>query len=187
MYLNNAPRGLFIELAFDARLLEEESFMKFAPIFRVCRRPTKSRKRDAGVTLIEMMVVLVIIAVVAAMIVPNVVGRPDEARVTVAQTDLRSIESALELYRLDNRVYPTTSQGLAALVEAPTAPPVPDRFPTEGYLDAMPEDPWGNLYIYRSPGQSRPFDLVSLGADGRPGGENVNADIMLGNRQSVSN
>ncbi|MHA7875822.1 type II secretion system major pseudopilin GspG [Roseivivax sp.] len=151
------------------------------------RRPRRRRDRQAGVTLIEMMVVLVIIAVVAAMIVPNVVGRPDEARVTVARTDLRSIESALELYRLDNRVYPTTSQGLAALVEPPTAPPVPENFPAEGYLDAMPEDPWGNDYSYRSPGQSRPFDLMSLGADGRPGGEDVNADILLNDRQSASN
>ncbi|WP_152461434.1 type II secretion system major pseudopilin GspG [Roseivivax sp. THAF30] len=145
----------------------------------------RARHPESGVTLIEMMVVLVIIAVVAAMIVPNVVGRPDEARATVAETDLRSIESALELYRLDNRVYPTTAQGLAALVERPSAPPVPETFPAEGYLDTMPEDPWGNAYVYRSPGQSGAFDLISLGADGRPGGDAVNADIGRGARQEA--
>ncbi len=139
---------------------------------------------DAGVTLIEMMVVLVIIAVVAAMIVPNVIGRPDEARMTVAETDLRSIAGALELYRLDNRVYPTTSQGLAALVEAPTAPPVPENWAADGYISVMPQDPWGNAYIYRSPGQTGAFDLVSLGADGRPGGDGVNGDITLPDRRA---
>jgi general secretion pathway protein G len=126
-----------------------------------------------------MMVVLVIIAVVAAMVVPNVIGRPDEARVTVAETDLRSIAGALELYRLDNRVYPSTAQGLAALVERPTVPPEPVNWATGGYLSTMPQDPWGSEYVYRSPGQTGTFDLISLGADGAPGGEGVNADIPL--------
>lgn len=142
---------------------------------------------EAGVTLIEMMVVLVIIAVVAAMIVPNVIGRPDEARVTVAQTDLRSISSALELYKLDNRTFPTTSQGLAALVDRPSSAPVPENWASGGYLDSLPQDPWGTEYIYRSPGQSGPFDLVSLGADGRPGGDGVNGDIALSDTRSASN
>lgn len=151
---------------------------------------TKLRRRsgrdpEAGVTLIEMMVVLVIIAVVAAMIVPNVIGRPDEARVTVARTDLRTISSALELYRLDNRTYPTTAQGLAALVERPTSAPVPQSWSSSGYLDSLPEDPWGNAYIYRSPGQVGAFDLVSLGADGRPGGDGVDSDIPLDDRTSA--
>lgn len=136
----------------------------------------KQPRRDAqaGVTLIEMMVVLVIIAVVAALIVPNVIGRPDEARVTVARTDIRSISSALELYRLDNRGYPTTSQGLEALVRAPADAP---NWASGGYLSDLPTDPWGNPYLYRAPGEAAPFDLVSLGADGAPGGEGTNADI----------
>ncbi|OWU84958.1 hypothetical protein ATO6_10155 [Oceanicola sp. 22II-s10i] len=137
--------------------------------------------------MIEMMVVLVIIAVVAAMIVPNVIGRPDDARVTVAQTDLRSISGALELYYLDNRTYPTTAQGLAALVDRPASAPVPQNWAAGGYLDTLPQDPWGNEYIYRSPGQGGAFDLVSLGADGRPGGDGVNGDIPLGDQRSAKN
>jgi len=136
---------------------------------------------EAGVTLIEMMVVLVIIAVVAAMVVPNVIGRPGEARVTVAQTDIRSIASALELYRLDNRAYPTTSQGLEALVRKPSSAPVPAHWADGGYVIDLPRDPWDNAYVYRSPGNSGGYDLVSLGADGRPGGEGVDADIARSN------
>ena len=143
-------------------------------VARRCRAP---RSPDAGVTLIEMMVVLVIIAVVAAMVVPNVIGRPDEARVAVARTDIRSIASALELYRLDNRDYPSTAQGLAALVERPVAPPAPPNWVEGGYLADLPQDPWGNPYLYRAPGDTGPFDLVSLGADGAPGGDGVDADI----------
>ena len=140
-----------------------------------------ARKPDAGVTLIEMMVVLVIIAIVAAIVVPNVIGRPDEARVAVARTDIRAIGSALELYRLDNRTYPTTSQGLAALVERPASPPEPSNWAAGGYLDAVPQDPWGDVYVYASPGRDEAgFDLVSLGADGAPGGEGVDADIVHG-------
>ena len=153
----------------------------------MARKKQVRRGGDAGVTLIEMMVVLVIIAVIAAMIVPNVIGRPDEARATVAETDMRSIASALELYRLDNRTYPTTSQGLEALVNAPTSAPVPQNWAADGYIGAMPQDPWGNAYIYRSPGQTGAFDLVSLGADGRPGGDGVNGDISLDDRQQATN
>ncbi len=138
------------------------------------------RRADAGVTLIETMVVLVIIAVVAAIIVPNVIGRPDEARVAVAQTDIRSIASALELYRLDNRTYPTSSQGLDALVNKPGSAPVPDNWVEGGYLAALPADPWGTAYLYRSPGDAGGFDLISMGADGQPGGDGVNADIAHG-------
>ena len=159
-------------------------------LFDACRgrmaRRARKRRTDAGVTLIEMMVVLVIIALVAAIIVPNVIGRPDEARSTVAQTDIRAIGSALELYRLDNQVYPTTAQGLKALAERPTAPPEPRNWVAGGYLQSVPVDPWGHDYLYRSPGDTGPFDLVSLGADGTPGGDGVNADIVHGARQ-VSN
>ena len=144
--------------------------------------PVKPRERDpeSGVTLIEMMVVLVIIAIVAALIVPNVIGRPDEARVTVARTDIRTIASSLEMYRLDNRRYPTTTQGVEALVARPVSPPVPPNWASGGYLAQVPVDPWGNPYVYRSPGDGAPFDLVSLGADGQPGGEGVDADIAHG-------
>lgn len=140
-------------------------------------RKKAARDKESGVTLIEMMVVLVIIAVVAALIVPNVIGRPDEARVTVARTDVRTIASSLEMYRLDNRTYPVTSQGLGALVERPVSPPTPTNWPAGGYLPDLPTDPWGNAYIYRSPGENAPFELMSLGADGQPGGDGVNADI----------
>ena len=144
----------------------------------------KRRDPQSGVTLIEMMVVLVIIAVVAAMVVPNVIGRPDEARVTVAQTDLRAIAGALELYRLDNRTYPNTMQGLSALVERPTLAPEPVSWASGGYLTVMPQDPWGGIYVYRFPGTEGRFDLTSLGADGQPGGSGVNADIQLGTVQA---
>lgn len=148
--------------------------------FRRPRHAGESRARESGVTLIEMMVVLVIIAIVAALIVPNVIGRPDEARVTVARTDVRTIASSLEMYRLDNRVYPTTAQGLEALVVRPTVPPVPPAWSAGGYLAQVPVDPWGRPYEYRSPGERGAYDLMSLGADGRPGGEGVDADISAG-------
>lgn len=152
---------------------------------RCCRPSRAGRAGDAGVTLIEMMVVLVIIAVVAAMVIPNVIGRPDEARVTVVRTDLRSIAGALEMYRLDNRLYPTTEQGLAALVQRPGNAPVPENWAAGGYLTSMPADPWGTDYIYRSPGEIGAFDLISLGADGQRGGEGVNADIIHGTELSA--
>lgn len=148
-------------------------------------KPIPRRSGDAGVTLIEMMVVLVMISVVAAIIVPNVIGRPDEARASVAQTDLRSIASALELYRLDNRTYPTTGQGLAALVEPPVSPPIPRNWAQNGYLTTLPQDPWGNPYVYQSPGTAGGFDLISLGADGTAGGEGTSSDIVLGGRQTA--
>lgn len=152
-------------------------------ITRAARRlalRARRRRPDAGVTLIEMMVVLVIIAVVAAMVVPNVIGRPDQARATVARSDLQSIAGALEIYRLDNRTYPSTAQGLSALVAPPSLPPQPVNWASGGYLSAMPQDPWGGDYIYRSPGQTGRFDLISLGADGQPGGSGVDSDIVFG-------
>ena len=140
------------------------------------------RDREAGVTLIEMMVVLVMIAVVAALIVPNVIGRPDEARVTVAETDMRTVAGALQLYRLDNGRYPSTAQGLAALAERPISAPLPRTWPEGGYLTEIPVDPWGTPYVYRA--EASEFDLVSLGADAAPGGEGVAADIPLRKRQA---
>lgn len=135
-----------------------------------------------GFTLIEMIVVLAIIGVMALIIVPNVIGRPDQARVTVAKTDLRTISAALKIYRLDNGDYPTTEQGLAALVSPPTTPPQAMNWPTDGYLPAVPVDPWGNPYAYRSPGERGLFDLMSLGKDGQPGGEKLDADLSAADR-----
>ena len=138
---------------------------------------------DAGLTLIEMIVVLAIIALVAALIVPSVIGRPDAARVTVAEADLKSIGAALRMYRLDNGDYPTTEQGLAALATRPTTPPVPANYPADGYLPRTPSDPWGRPYVYRSPGEGGAgFDLRSLGRDGKPGGVGVDADLTDGGR-----
>lgn len=145
-------------------------------------RPGHPRQRaitdsQAGLTLIEMIVVLAIIALVAALIVPNVIGRPDEARVTVAKTDLRTISAALKMYRLDNGDYPTTEQGLAALSRKPTTEPLPRNWSGEGYLAQVPVDPWGRPYAYQYPGSTGGFDLSSLGKDGKPGGEGLDADL----------
>ena len=150
--------------------------------------PQKRRKRcrDAGVTLIEMMVVLVIIAIVAALVVPNVIGRPDEARVAVAGADLRTVAASLEMYRLDNRTYPTTSQGLQALVQRPSEAPLPANWMAGGYLPDVPSDPWGKAYLYESPADTAPYALTSLGADGTPGGEGVDADIRLGGAMTTA-
>ena len=137
---------------------------------------------EAGLTLIEMIVVLAIIALIAGLIVPNVIGRPDEARVTVASTDLRTVSAALKMYRLDNADYPTTEQGLQALVTRPTTAPVPRSFPEEGYLSEVPRDPWDRPYVYRNPGGRGGFELFSLGKDGKPGGEGVDADINVTGR-----
>lgn len=135
------------------------------------------RRPDAGITLVEMMVVLVIIAVVAALVVPNVMGRPEQARIAAAHTDMRAIASALEMYRLDNRVYPTTQQGLEALVTRPTIQPVPPNWHADGYLAQLPADPWGNRYVYTRPAAGGRFEIVSLGADGEEGGEEAASDI----------
>jgi general secretion pathway protein G len=135
---------------------------------------------EQGLTLVEMIVVLAIIALVAALIVPNIIGRPDQARVTVAQTDLRSISSALKMYRLDNGDYPSTAQGLAALVAKPSGEPAPRNYAAGAYLEKLPVDPWGNPYLYTSPGTAGiGFDLASNGKDGKPGGEGLDADIKL--------
>ncbi len=137
----------------------------------------RRRRRRQGLTLVEMIVVLAIIALVAVMIVPNVIGRPDQARVTVAKTDLKTIAAALRMYRLDNGDYPTTDQGLAALAVRPTSAPEPANWNSEGYLPEMPKDPWNRDYVYRSPGQSGGFDLMSYGKDGEEGGEGLDADL----------
>ena len=128
-----------------------------------------------GFTLIELMVVLVIIGVLAALIVPNVLGRADDARVTAARTDVNNLMQALKLYRLDNQRYPTAEQGLQALLTRPTVgPSAPNWKP---YVEKLPTDPWGHAYQYMNPGLQGEVDVFSFGADGQPGGEGNNADI----------
>ena len=136
-------------------------------------------KRAVGFTLIEIMVVLVIISVLVGLVAPNILGRVDEARVTAAQTDIATIEQALEMYRLDNHRYPSTDQGLQALVEMPNTSPLPKKWNPAGYLKKgkLPADPWGGQYQYISPGSAGAFDLYSLGADGREGGEGYDSDL----------
>ncbi len=137
--------------------------------------PVYSRRTAGGFTLIELMVVLVIMGVLAALIVPNIIGRTDEARQTAAKTDISTIMQALKLYKLDNGVYPTQEQGLQALMVKPTTAPVPGNW--KPYLDKLPNDPWGRAYQYLNPGVKGPVDVFSYGADGQPGGEGANADI----------
>ncbi|MDY6829683.1 MAG: type II secretion system major pseudopilin GspG [Pseudomonadota bacterium] len=133
--------------------------------------------RQAGFTLIEIMVVVVILGILAAVVVPRIMDRPDTARVTKARQDLRALESALNLYKLDNFVYPTTEQGLEALVTEPDTAPAPSNWSSGGYIDRVPKDPWGREYFYLSPGANGAIDLYSLGADGQEGGDGINADI----------
>ncbi|MDD5058213.1 MAG: type II secretion system major pseudopilin GspG [Sideroxydans sp.] len=130
-----------------------------------------------GFTLIEIMVVIVIIGVLAALIVPKVMSRPDEARATAARTDIASIVQALNLYKLDNHRYPTTEQGLQALVTKPTIAPVPENWKGNGYLERVPKDAWGHPYQYLQPGLHGDVDVMSYGADGEKGGEGSDADI----------
>ncbi len=133
--------------------------------------------RRSGFTLIEIMVVVVILAIMAALVVPKLMSRPDEARVVAARQDISTIMQALRLYRLDNLRFPTTEQGLAALVARPTAAPVPANWKSGGYVERLPKDPWGNVYQYLNPGLRGEIDVFSYGADGAAGGEGLDADI----------
>ena len=129
----------------------------------------------SGFTLIEVMVVVIILGVLAAIVVPRVMERPDEARITKAKQDIRALEAALNLYKLDNFTYPTTDQGLEALVQKPAGSPEPKNW--KKYMDRLPKDPWGEPYQYLSPGTKGEVDIFSLGADAQQGGEGVNADL----------
>jgi general secretion pathway protein G len=130
-----------------------------------------------GFTLIEIMVVVVILAVLGALVVPQILSKVDQARVTAAKTDIRTISGALDSYRLDNFKYPTTEQGLQALVKQPADPTI-TNYATGGYLRTVPKDPWGNPYVYVTPGaDGRDYDITSYGRDGKPGGEGPDADI----------
>lgn len=139
----------------------------------------KRKTDDRGFTLIELMVVIVILGILAGLIIPRIMGRPDEARRAKARIQMESVETALKLYRLDNGNYPSTEQGLQALVEPPTVGNIPRNWRQGGYLERnrVPKDPWGNDYVYISPGARGEYDLISYGADGQPGGEGKNKDI----------
>lgn len=139
----------------------------------------KQKLQQSGFTLIEVMVVLVILGILATLVVPRIMSRPDEARIIAAKQDINAIGQSLKLYRLDNHAYPSTDQGLQALVTKPTAPPLPPNWKTGGYLDRLPKDPWGNEYKYLNPGvhNSNDVDIFSLGADGAAGGEGNDADV----------
>ncbi|RJQ49578.1 MAG: type II secretion system protein GspG [Gammaproteobacteria bacterium] len=135
------------------------------------------QRTHSGFTLIEIMVVVVILAILATIVLPRVMSRPDEARITKAKQDIRTLEGALNLYKLDNFDYPTTDQGLEALAQKPGAPPEPRNWKQGGYIDRLPKDPWGEAYQYLNPGTHGAIDIYSLGADRQPGGEGNNADI----------
>ena len=134
-------------------------------------------RRAAGFTLIEIMVVVVILGILSALIVPNIINRPDEARVAAATLGVQQIGNALEYYRLDNGFYPSTDQGIEALVSEPDGFPEPKKWNPEGYLKSMPEDPWGEPYLYYH--EDRKIEVYSFGADRQEGGEGVDADIFL--------
>ena len=134
-------------------------------------------RKQTGFSLIEILVVLVIMGLLISVVAPTVLNSADDARVQKVQADVKSIETALKIYRLDNYSYPTTEQGLVALVEPTTLEPEPRNFKQGGYLSEVPVDPWGRPYLYLSPGENGQVDIYSLGADGLPGGDDQNADI----------
>ena len=133
------------------------------------------QRRQGGFTLVEIMVVVVIIGILGALVVPKLLGRTGESRVTAARVDIATLMSALKMYKLDNQRYPTTEQGLQALVQKPTSGPAANGW--KGYIDKLPKDPWGNPYQYLSPGVHGEIDVYSLGADGQPGGTGEDADV----------
>jgi general secretion pathway protein G len=159
-------------------------FISLAPkpiILPMFEKQTLARRfatcRPKGFTLIEVLVVIVILGILAAVIVPNVVGRAHDARVAAAKQDAATLSQALAMYKLDNARLPTAEQGLKALVEKPAAAPVPTNWRTGGYIPRLPNDPWGNPYQYSNPGLRGEFDVFSFGADGRAGGEGENTDL----------
>lgn len=138
---------------------------------------TYLQRRQQGFSLIEILVVLVIMGLMVSIIAPTVLGRADDARIQKVHADFSAIGTALKLYRLDNYAWPTTEQGLMALVEKPVLEPLPQQWKSGAYVEALPLDPWNRPYVYLTPGQHGDFDVYTLGADGLPGGEGQNADI----------
>ncbi|HEY7532136.1 MAG TPA: type II secretion system major pseudopilin GspG [Nitrospiraceae bacterium] len=141
---------------------------------RLLRDTIRSQR---GFTFIEIMVVVAILAILAALVVPRIMGRTDDAKRTATKVQIRNLEGALQLYKLDNGVYPSTEQGLKALVEKPSVGVVPKKWKLGGYIQKLPEDPWGNVYKYISPSPRGDYEITSLATDGEVGGEGVNADI----------
>jgi general secretion pathway protein G len=134
-------------------------------------------RRQAGFTLIEIMVVIVILGLLAALVVPKLVGRTEEAKRTQTRIQIKNIQQAMELFKLDNGFFPSTDQGLEALVRMPEAGRIAKNYRKGGYLERVPKDPWGNPFVYVSPGQNADYDISSYGADGVPGGEAEDADV----------
>ena len=152
--------------------------MRKINIFDQTREDCLAKNRSQlGFTLIEVMVVIAIIGIMATLIVPQIMSKPNEARVIAAKQDISSIVQALKLYRLDNSRYPTTEQGLSALVAKPTSEPIPQNWKPNGYVDRLPKDPWGFAYQYSNPGTRAEIDVFSLGADNKPGGTGFDADL----------
>ncbi len=168
-------RGLIVCSLEISHLIMER--IPISPV-RTHARSIPHRAARRGFTLIEVMIVVVILGLLAAVVVPKVMNRPDEARVVKAQADIAAIVQALKLYRLDNTTYPTTEQGLNALVQRPTGNPIPNNWKQGGYLDKLPKDPWGRDYQFLNPGTRGEIDVFSLGADGQPGGQGMGADIF---------
>jgi general secretion pathway protein G len=139
--------------------------------------PVKNTGKQSGFTLIEIMVVVVIIGILASVVVPRIMDNPDKARTAKAKNDIQALGGALDIYRLDNYVYPTTDQGLEALINKPTSSPEPPNWKQGGYIKKLSKDPWGNEYLYLNPGEHGETDIYSLGADGAPGGDGANKDI----------
>ena len=137
----------------------------------------KSHNKQSAFTLIEVMIVVVILGILAAVVIPKILDRPDQARIVAASADIRVIMQQLKIYRLDNTFYPSTDQGLQALIVKPTTNPIPMNWKQGGYLERLPNDPWGRPYLYLNPGVKGEIDVMSYGADGQPGGEGNNADI----------
>lgn len=147
------------------------------PYFRLPDKPVGRTRPESGFTLIEILVVVVIIGILAAVVVPQFMDEPDRARAVKARQDIQAIETALKMYRLDNHAYPSTRQGLEALLEKPSGQPEPPNYKPGGYLERLPRDPWGREYLYLNPGVHGEIDIWTNGPDGEPGGEGVNAEI----------
>ena len=151
-----------------------ENKIKYSKVLSAIKEDIKN---DEGFTLVELMVVIVIIGLLATVVVINVLPSTDTASITKARSDIATLEQAIDLYKLDNTLYPTTDQGLEALVSRPDGLSRPERYRPDGYIRRLPPDPWGNPYQYSYPGENGIFDIFSLGADGRLGGEGLNADV----------